>query len=906
MKNLSQPNWTRRKMYSYNNSHTDNVRMQLNVFVFTEESLHLTTDGPRGPGGVSRVSGARDEVRSLSSKRRWIPPSSIRQDALAQENPNDVIFRKVQGILNKLTPDKFEKLSDDILAIDLSSYCVLKGVILLIFKKALDEPKFSSMYAQLCKRLSEEAPNSEPPEESNTFKKLLLANCEEQFEKRAQATEKYEQNDGQISPDDEDRHINAKRKMLGNIKFIGELGKLEILSENILHKCIQALFHSARSRAAKVRDVTEDVECLAQIMRTCGRILDTDKGQILMDQYFDRMKVLAENQEFPKRIRFMLQGVIELRKNNWVPRKAMEGPMPMNQIRNDDKIRPYVTDTLPRLNPNAGLDGLFRNPLKTRGGLDDVLGVSNFNPNPQFLPHDNYNKGFVTNNGFQSSAFRSNRGGPGVFYRQHNNNYNNNKQNAQQHYNSNNLPPRFKKNIILGTQLGAPGVEDISLRPATFKPPQPKPVPQLSTGPAPIFIGRSNPLVPEPILPPPQPQTQICKEPPILIKQASSEKGKSAKKDKGPSKEDVLKKLTVILNEHLTADKISECITPIKELKAPDRFMSCIIFHILNHTIDNNADSERNLSISLIVEMKKEGMLTTDKFLEALRELLSSMSEKEQQIPRIHSYVAGYIKQAILGDLVTLATIADITDGGTYYPLFMLVLQALCKSEGKQKLTQLFNESKVDLLSQVVECDRTKEKLSEILAERDLSFLYPLSTIQSSLWKQLQADSNPAQFYKWVKENLDPSHYTNPGFINALVTVILKYITQESTLPEGSDPNVVPEKHLIDKEKSLLEKYKPVLGTFLHEKQELQVIAVYSLQVLCYSLKFPKGMLLRWFNHLYDLEIVEEEAFMKWKEDITDSYPGKGKALFQVNQWLTWLEEAESEEEEEDDDDNDN
>lgn len=47
-----------------------------------------------------------------------------------------------------------------------------------------------------------------------------------------------------------------------------------------------------------------------------------------------------------------------------------------------------------------------------------------------------YNFRFVTNNGFQSSAFRSNRGGPGVFYRQHNNNYNNNKQNAQQHYNS--------------------------------------------------------------------------------------------------------------------------------------------------------------------------------------------------------------------------------------------------------------------------------------------------------------------------------------------------------------------------------------------------------------------------------------------------------------------------------------
>lgn len=49
------------------------------------------------------------------------------------------------------------------------------------------------------------------------------------------------------------------------------------------------------------------------------------------------------------------------------------------------------------------------------------------------------------------------------------------------------------------------------------------------------------------------------------------------------------------------------------------------------------------------------------------------------------------------------------------------------------------------------------------------------------------------------------------------------------------------------------------------------------------SLIFVPGMLLRWFIHLYDLEIVEEEAFMKWKEDLTDAYPGKGKALFQVS-----------------------
>lgn len=41
-------------------------------------------------------------------------------------------------------------------------------------------------------------------------------------------------------------------------------------------------------------------------------------------------------------------------------------------------------------------------------------------------------------------------------------------------------------------------------------------------------------------------------------------------------------------------------------------------------------------------------------------------------------------------------------------------------------------------------------------------------------------------------------------------------------------------------------------------------------------------MLFRWFVYLYELEIIEDEAFLKWREDVNDAYPGKGKALFQV------------------------
>ena len=42
--------------------------------------------------------------------------------------------------------------------------------LLQIFEKALDEPKYSSLYAQLCHRLFRDAPNFEPPESNITVR----------------------------------------------------------------------------------------------------------------------------------------------------------------------------------------------------------------------------------------------------------------------------------------------------------------------------------------------------------------------------------------------------------------------------------------------------------------------------------------------------------------------------------------------------------------------------------------------------------------------------------------------------------------------------------------------------------------------------------------------------------------
>ena len=43
------------------------------------------------------------------------------------------------------------------------------------------------------------------------------------------------------------------------------------------------------------------------------------------------------------------------------------------------------------------------------------------------------------------------------------------------------------------------------------------------------------------------------------------------------------------------------------------------------------------------------------------------------------------------------------------------------------------------------------------------------------------------------------------------------------------------------------------------------------------------GLVLRLFACWYDMDVVEEEAFMMWKDDLSRDFPGKEKALFQVS-----------------------
>lgn len=158
-----------------------------------------------------------------------------------------------------------------------------------------------------------------------------MAKCKDEFENRFKAAEAF--GDGLLSPDEEEQKSLAKHKMLGNIKFICELGKQRLVQETILHSCIHQL--CKKKVGEPIQNKAEDLECLCQIMKTIGCLLDTPEAKPLMNQYFERMEKFSQNTELPSRIRFMLQDVLELRYNKWVPRRIQreQNPKTIIQIR---------------------------------------------------------------------------------------------------------------------------------------------------------------------------------------------------------------------------------------------------------------------------------------------------------------------------------------------------------------------------------------------------------------------------------------------------------------------------------------------------------------------------------------------------------------------------------------------
>ena len=253
--------------------------------------------------------------------------------------------------MNKLTSANFDRLFEQIIDCGITTVHILSGVIDLVYEKAVTEHTFSEMYAKLCASLCEKMPEFTEDEQTQTFKSILLRKCQKEFQNRnklpetdkaetdkaetdkaetdkaepsAAAADGEEPTEGapkkeEEAQDPEMLEIQRKKRVLGNIKFVGELYKKTLLNEGIMHSCIQTLFGSPQNLPPE-----EELEGMTKLLSTIGKTLDNGESKQLMDMYMTRCIQIAKGGEACYRVKFMLQDLVELRQRGWEVRLPVQ------------------------------------------------------------------------------------------------------------------------------------------------------------------------------------------------------------------------------------------------------------------------------------------------------------------------------------------------------------------------------------------------------------------------------------------------------------------------------------------------------------------------------------------------------------------------------------------------------
>ncbi|GAV71085.1 MIF4G domain-containing protein [Cephalotus follicularis] len=266
------------------------------------------------PGGGGAVASSL-KVEPASVLVNAEVPWSVRRGNLSEK---DRILKTVKGILNKLTPRKFDVLKGQLIDSGITTPDILTDVVSLIFDKAVLEPIFCPMYAELCFYLNMKLPSfpsDEPGGKEITFKRILLNICQEVFEGADNLRAEMRL---MIAPEQElerrDKERMIKVRTVGNVRLMGELFKWGVVPEKIVRHVIKELLgHDGKTCPAE-----ENVEAICHIFNAIGKQL-VRRG----DHFFSRLRELSSNPQLAPRLRLMVRDVIDLWANNWVTREEV-------------------------------------------------------------------------------------------------------------------------------------------------------------------------------------------------------------------------------------------------------------------------------------------------------------------------------------------------------------------------------------------------------------------------------------------------------------------------------------------------------------------------------------------------------------------------------------------------------
>ena len=272
-------------------------------------------------------SGKIIEIKALEiSENRWKPTKPT--------DDEEKVYKAIKGVLNKLTLEKFEKLYEELLNIGITSASLLRGFVVILYDKAVLEPNFLGMYAQMCERLSRDLPELSDEDGVLPFGEVLVGKCRSEFEIMGKEPERETM--GELSAEDKEHKLKKLRqRTLGNVEFIGELFKKKMVGAEELEELLQKLFETSTADH-------DNIQPLCKLLESVGKPLEATSKE-KMDAYFERIQGLAGLAGLSSRYKFMLLDLKDLRAKDWVPRRAAQGPQTLEAVKKEvDKENRFV------------------------------------------------------------------------------------------------------------------------------------------------------------------------------------------------------------------------------------------------------------------------------------------------------------------------------------------------------------------------------------------------------------------------------------------------------------------------------------------------------------------------------------------------------------------------------------
>uniref|UniRef100_A0A7N8YFN4 Eukaryotic translation initiation factor 4 gamma, 1a n=1 Tax=Mastacembelus armatus TaxID=205130 RepID=A0A7N8YFN4_9TELE len=847
--------------------------------------------GPRGPPPGPRRSqqGQRKEPRKIISsmslnddvqlnkaEKAWKPslkkPTRSRGGEEVDEDDNEQaktleLLKRLRSILNKLTPQKFQDLMKQVTELTIDTEERLKGAIDLIFEKAISEPNFSVAYANMCRCLMGlKVPTSDKPGIFVNFRKLLLNRCQKEFEKDQDDDEIFErkQKEMEAAKDEEERERlrveleeskdQARRRSHGNIKFIGELFKLKMLTEAIMHDCVVKLLKNHDE---------ESLECLCRLLSTIGKDLDFEKAKPRMDQYFNQMDKIIKERKTSSRIRFMLQDVLDLRKNNWVPRRGDQGPKTIDQIHKEAEMEEHreqikVQQQLLSKKDSGGgrMGGSMggRGPHTPGGGRVNQPQDEGWNTVPisKNRPIDTTRLSKITKFDCTTVSLETSRSSSSS-------------ERGGDRERGDRDRDRFDR---FNRSDGHEGRDDRSSRNQITK--------RSFSRESQERGGRGG-------------DSRASTESVRRVSSMTDDRDRGSR-DRGS-------------RDRGSRDRGSRDRRPSKDLEALQcvaELNSASLLYVfvrngVESTLERSTIAREHMGL-LLHQLVKAGTLPTQQYYKGLQEILEAAEDMAIDIPHIWLYLAELITPMLHEGGITMGQLfreiaKPLVPLGMSGVLLVQVLKLLCKGMTPKKVGAMWMEAGLnwrDFLPKDEDVNKfvSEQKVEFTMGEENESIEVSKKVLSGEemskyLDRLLEDKANNQRIRDWIEANLDEEQTASNHFVRALMTSVC----QSAIICDN--PYRVDTQQ-INQRASLLQRY-------LHDDQkELQ--ALYALQALMVHMEQPANLLRMFFDALYDEDVIKEEAFYKWETSKDPAeQTGKGVALKSVTAFFTWLREAEEE-----------